>query len=135
MRHTRWFLLLSLILLASPAAANLGRYQRGNAVYREKLAECAMWWYRLGDITKSTGKRINSGDLALELGRLLDREPLLVGVEEPDALLSNTALAQALFGPPLLSTDRLLEWVAAWVGGGRRTLAKRTRFQERGGAF
>jgi nucleoside-diphosphate-sugar epimerase len=74
-------------------------------------------------------------DLALELGRLLDREPMLVGVEEPDALLSNTALAQASFGPPLLSTDRLLQWVAAWVGGGRRTLPKRTRFQERGGAF
>lgn len=86
MRHTRWFLLLSLILLASPAAANLGRYQRGNAVYREKLAECAMWWYRLGDITKSTGKRINSGDLALELGKLSEAEirqwladPLSVG--------------------------------------------------------
>jgi nucleoside-diphosphate-sugar epimerase len=74
-------------------------------------------------------------DVALELGRLLGREPLLVGSEEPDALLSNTELAQALFGPPLLSSARLLQWVAAWVGSGRPCLAKRTRFQEREGAF
>jgi len=86
MRHA--FLLTLALALALPAAAgaNFGRYQRGNAVYKEKLAECAMWWYRLGDITKSTGRRVNGGDLALELGRLDERQirqwlsdPLSVG--------------------------------------------------------
>ena len=67
--------ILVLVLLAPvPAAANNGRYQRGNLVYKEKLAECAMWWHRLGDITKSTGKRINEGDLAVELGKLPERD-------------------------------------------------------------
>lgn len=86
MKHTTWLFGFLVIFLAFPSMANLGRYQRGNAVYREKLSECAMWWYRLGDITKSNGKRMNSGDLALELGKLSETEirqwladPLSVG--------------------------------------------------------
>ncbi|MBU1068505.1 hypothetical protein KJ975_02960 [Myxococcota bacterium] len=70
MKHALSFILLLALVAPGTAAANNGRYQRGNAVYKEKLTECAMWWYRLGDITKSSGKRINTGDLALELGRL-----------------------------------------------------------------
>jgi len=70
MKYALTFLFLLSWILPGTAGANNGRYQRGNAVYKEKLAECAMWWYRLGDITKSTGKRINTGDLAMELGRL-----------------------------------------------------------------
>ncbi len=70
MKYALTFLFLLSWILPGTAGANFGRYQRGNAVYKEKLAECAMWWYRLGDITKSTGKRINTGDLAMELGRL-----------------------------------------------------------------
>ncbi|MBU1244163.1 hypothetical protein KKD52_05800 [Myxococcota bacterium] len=70
MKHALSFILLLALVAPGTAAANNGRYQRGNAVYKEKLTECAMWWYRLGDITKSSGTRINTGDLALELGRL-----------------------------------------------------------------
>ncbi len=70
MRHAPFLLFALTLVLPGIATANNGRYQRGDAVYKEKLAECAMWWYRLGDITKSSGKRVNSGDLALELGRL-----------------------------------------------------------------
>lgn len=46
-----------------------GRYLRGQRVYKEKLWRCAMWWRRLGDITKSSGKRLTNGtDLVDELG-------------------------------------------------------------------
>jgi len=70
MRHVPFLFFALALALPAVAVANSGRYQRGDAVYKEKLAECAMWWHRLGDITKSSGKRLNTGDLAMELGRL-----------------------------------------------------------------
>jgi nucleoside-diphosphate-sugar epimerase len=73
--------------------------------------------------------------VALELGRLLDREPLFVGQEEPDALLSDTALAQSLFGPPTVSAETLIAWTADWVRRGGAILGKATHFEEREGNF
>lgn len=74
MRTALSFFVLLALVLPGTAGANNGRYLRGDAVYKEKLAECAMWWYRLGDITTSAGKRINTGDLAMELGRLEEKQ-------------------------------------------------------------
>jgi nucleoside-diphosphate-sugar epimerase len=72
---------------------------------------------------------------ALELGRLLRRDPEFVGREAPDALLSATTRAQELFGPPSVSTATLIEWVAEWMLRGGRTLGKATHFEERGGRY
>lgn len=74
-------------------------------------------------------------ELAFELGRLLEREPRFTGDEAPDALLSDTSLAQALFGPPVISAAVLLTWVADWIRRGGRTLGKATKFEERDGRF
>jgi nucleoside-diphosphate-sugar epimerase len=71
----------------------------------------------------------------LELGRLLNREPHFTGQEAGDALLSSTARAQELFGPPSLTTATLIEWVADWVARGGRTLGKATHYEERGGRY
>jgi nucleoside-diphosphate-sugar epimerase len=73
--------------------------------------------------------------VALELGRVLEREPNFTGREEDDALLSNTSLAQNFFGPPAVSSDTLLAWVAEWIRGGGRILGKATHFEEREGNF
>lgn len=72
---------------------------------------------------------------ALELGRLLNREPRFTGEEARDALLSSTTRAQELFGPPSIPTAKLIEWVADWVARGGRTLGKATHFEERGGRY
>jgi nucleoside-diphosphate-sugar epimerase len=72
---------------------------------------------------------------ALELGRLLNREPRFIGQEAGDALLSSTARAQELFGPPTLTTATLIEWVADWASRGGRTLGKATHYEERGGRY
>ncbi|MGQ0640147.1 MAG: NAD-dependent epimerase/dehydratase family protein [Gemmatimonadaceae bacterium] len=72
---------------------------------------------------------------ALELGRLLNREPRFTGQEGADALLSNTARARELFGPPSVSTATLIEWVADWVSRGGRMLGKATHYEERGGRY
>lgn len=73
--------------------------------------------------------------LALELGRLLGKEPRFTGTERREALLSQTAKAQALFGLPSVSATRLVEWVAEWIGGGGPLLGKATHFEEREGRF
>jgi hypothetical protein len=80
-------------------------------------------------------ERISIRAAAQELGRMLDREPQLVGREAPDALLSDTSLAQLLFGPPTVAAETLLAWVAEWVRSGNPVLGKATRFEEREGRF
>jgi nucleoside-diphosphate-sugar epimerase len=73
--------------------------------------------------------------VALELGRILGHEPVFTGVERSDALLSNTARAHSLFGPPAVPGEQLIAWVADWVGRGGVTLGKPTQFEQREGSF
>jgi nucleoside-diphosphate-sugar epimerase len=74
-------------------------------------------------------------DVALELGRLLGREPILAGAERPDALLSDARRALALFGSPAVNAATLTAWVAEWLLGGQRTLGRPTKYEEREGRF
>jgi nucleoside-diphosphate-sugar epimerase len=70
-----------------------------------------------------------------KLGRLLGRQPVFVGTESSTALLSNAGRAFELFGRPEVTADRLLAWVAAWLGQGGPTLNKPTHFEARDGRF
>lgn len=81
------------------------------------------------------GERLAVRALAQALGERLGREPRFEGSEGDDALLSDTARAQALFGPPAVDADTLLAWVAAWIGGGGATLGRATHFERRDGRF
>ena len=74
-------------------------------------------------------------DAALELGRLMNREPRFIGRESANALLSATHRAQEQFGPPSVSTPQLIEWVAEWVARGGRSLGKATHYEEPGGRY
>lgn len=73
--------------------------------------------------------------LAEQLGQRLDRSPLILGVESRQALLSDAARCEALFGPTPVGIEEMLDRVAAWVKGGGRSLARPTHFTERGGRF
>jgi nucleoside-diphosphate-sugar epimerase len=73
--------------------------------------------------------------LAGRFGELLGRPALIRGEEAPDALLNNAARCHRLFGYPSVTLDQMVEWVAAWVSAGARTLGKPTHFQERSGRF
>jgi nucleoside-diphosphate-sugar epimerase len=87
-------------------------------------------------VVNVTGPEVLSvADVARRLGRLLRREPRLVGLPAPDALLSDTALSQRLFGPPTVSSAELIGWVAAWLRAGGATLGKPTKFEVRDGRF
>ncbi|MFN8581243.1 MAG: hypothetical protein U0163_09745 [Gemmatimonadaceae bacterium] len=81
------------------------------------------------------GEALSIQSVALELGRLLGRTPRITGHEAADALLSDTSLARSLFGPPTISTDTLLAWVAEWIRAGQPLLGRSTHFEERHGRF
>jgi dTDP-4-dehydrorhamnose reductase len=79
--------------------------------------------------------RVSVREAALRLGELSGATPRFEGTEASDALLSDTTFAQSLFGPPVVSTDTLIEWVASWVARGGTRLGKPTKFEVRDGRF
>ena len=80
-------------------------------------------------------ERLSVRATAARLGELLGVVPRVEGTEAADALLSDTSLAQSLFGRPTVSADELIEWVASWVSRGGTRLGKATKFHVRDGRF
>jgi nucleoside-diphosphate-sugar epimerase len=73
--------------------------------------------------------------VAERLGALLGRPVRFTGEEGTAALVGHPALCVSLLGPPEVSLDRLLEWTAAWVARGGRTLGAPTHFEATDGRF
>jgi nucleoside-diphosphate-sugar epimerase len=83
-----------------------------------------------------TGPQIISVRTAAEqFGRRFGKEPRFRGDEGPLALLGDARLCHSLLGPPEVSTERLIEWVASWVERGGRSLGKPTGFEKADGRF
>jgi nucleoside-diphosphate-sugar epimerase len=74
-------------------------------------------------------------DLASELGRRLDRKPILVGAEQPTAWLTDTSKAIRLFGLPIVDTERLIAWTADWVTRSMPSLGRPTKYEVRDGRY
>jgi nucleoside-diphosphate-sugar epimerase len=74
-------------------------------------------------------------DLAHRFGALFGREAIITGREAPEALLSDASRSFDLFGPPSVPTETLIQWVAAWLLGGGRTLNKPTHFERFDGRY
>jgi hypothetical protein len=74
-------------------------------------------------------------DLAMKLGALLKREPMLVGTEQPTAWLTNTSQAVKLFGLPIVDTEQLIRWTADWVARSMPSLGKPTKYEVRDGRY
>ena len=73
--------------------------------------------------------------LAGEFGRRFGRAPRFSGQEAPTAWLEDTTRAQALFGPPRVGIDAMIDWVADWVRRGGPSLGKPTHFSTRDGKY
>jgi uncharacterized protein YbjT (DUF2867 family) len=67
-------------------------------------------------------------------GERFSRPPRFHGVPGP-ALLGDPALCTSLLGPPEVPLARLVDWVAAWVQQGGRSLGKPTHFEATDGRF
>jgi nucleoside-diphosphate-sugar epimerase len=87
-------------------------------------------------ILNLTGPNVLSvRELALGFGCRLGRDPVLVGVEAPNALLSNADKYVRLMGSPRVSIECMMDWIAHWVRIGGQTLNKPTHFETRDGKF
>lgn len=82
-----------------------------------------------------TGPVVAVREAAEFFGRRLGRAPRLVGTEGPRALLGDASLCRTLLGPPEVPLPRLMEWCAAWVERGGRSLGKPTKFERSDGRF
>lgn len=67
-------------------------------------------------------------------GERYGRAPRFTGEPGP-ALLGDPARCVSLLGPPEVPLARLLDWVAAWVDQGGRSLGKPTHFEATDGRF
>jgi len=72
--------------------------------------------------------------VAEEFGRRFGRAVRFSGTPGP-ALLGDPALCVSLLGSPEVPLARLLDWVAAWVPRGGRSLGKATHFEATDGRF
>lgn len=60
---------------------------------------------------------------------------LVTGQEAPNALLSDTTVANGLFGYPRVPLQHMLNWVADWIQRKQPTYSKPTKFEVRNGNF
>ena len=83
-----------------------------------------------------TGPEVVSVRAAAEaFGERFSRPPRFTGEPSGPALLGDPALCVSLLGPPEVPLARLLDWVAAWVERGGRSLGKPTHFEATDGRF
>ena len=73
--------------------------------------------------------------VAAHFGRRFGKEPRFSGEEGRLALLGDARECHRLLGPPEVSTDRLVSWVADWVARGGRSLGKPTGYEKADGRF
>ena len=74
-------------------------------------------------------------DVAERFGRIMGKDVTITGEEAPDALLSNAEKMIAAYGKPEVSTDAMIECIAAWTMQGGFKLGKPTHFESRDGSF
>ncbi len=74
-------------------------------------------------------------DLAHRFGERLGREPIITGREAETAWLTDTSLAQTLFGPPVVDLDHMIAWTADWVSRALPNHGKPTKFEVRDGRY
>jgi len=72
---------------------------------------------------------------AEELGRRFGRPAVFTSDAAGPALLGDPRLCVSLLGAPEVDLERLIGWVAAWVGQGGRSLGKPTHFEATDGRF
>lgn len=80
-------------------------------------------------------EKLSVRELAAEFGRLLKKNPIIVGDEAPTAWLADASESIRLFGVPEMSVTRMVELIASHVRAGGHLLGKPTHFESRTGSF
>ena len=82
-----------------------------------------------------TGPAVSVREVAERFAARYGKPTRFTGEEGPLALLGNPAECVSRLGPPEVPLDRLVEWTAAWVEKGGRSLGKPTKFERTDGRF
>ena len=73
--------------------------------------------------------------VAERFGKLLGRDPAIVGAEAPDALLADTTRMCEVLGEATSPVWWMMLRTADWIRGGGRLLGKPTKFERRDGSY
>ena len=73
--------------------------------------------------------------LARAFGERFGIEPKFTGRPSPTAWINDTSQATGLFGPPLISLERMIDWTADWIWRDMPAYSKPTRYEVRDGRF
>lgn len=80
-------------------------------------------------------EKLSIRTVAGEFGRRLGREARVVGQEAPTAWLADASRSIALFGPPTVGLDQMMDLIVEHLSTGGRLLGKPTHFEARSGKF
>jgi nucleoside-diphosphate-sugar epimerase len=73
--------------------------------------------------------------VAETMGQRMGKSPVFLGQELGTSCLGNSHQAQALFGPPRIKSEELMDWAVDWVERGGEYLGKPTHFETRDGKY
>lgn len=107
---------------------------QGDAINQSLLAfsQCAIP-PRLLNVTGP--ELVSVRDTAERFAELLGRRAKFSGTPAADALLGKTDRSVELFGPPRVSVEKMIQWLAEWIKAGGRGLNKPTHFEIRNGNY
>jgi len=74
-------------------------------------------------------------DLAIRIGERLGRHVQFIGTPQPTAWVTDTRRALALFGQPVVDTERMIAWTADWVARAMPSFNKPTKFEVADGRY
>jgi nucleoside-diphosphate-sugar epimerase len=80
-------------------------------------------------------EKLSVREVAAEIGRLLDREPVIVGNEATTAWLADPSESIRLFGPATVRVPEMMSLIAGHIRAGGTVLSKPTHFESRTGRF
>ena len=68
-------------------------------------------------------------EVCQQFGRLFGKPVRLTGCEPSDALLNNGEMAHRRYGPPQVSVEQMMRWIAHWMAAGGPTLEQADAFR------
>lgn len=81
------------------------------------------------------GETLQVRAIARRFGEIFGREPRFVGEPAPTAWLADASRSIERFGPPTVSTEQAIVWIADYLERGGALLGKPTHFESRSGEF
>ncbi len=108
-------------------------WQRDAVSYALRSLELCESPPRILNVTGPETVRVR--DAACYFAARFERPVRFHGAEGGTALLSDASACHRQLGPPEVSIDRLMAWVAAWVKAGGASLGKPTHFEIADGRF